>query len=121
MTEPIGRKSIKSTIQRLKAHLDYKRNQFTDYKDEILIRRTKIVEKDESVEKTRTLRELIRSVHAFRGDTFDLLVVYNIYVGVLESYLSELDETFDKILEEARKMAEQQIKEMPKERPEFYG
>lgn len=48
---------------------------------------------------------------AYSNDVFDLIRAYDMYAETLETYLTELDETFDKILEEAKKMAEQQIKE----------
>jgi hypothetical protein len=58
---------------------------------------------------------------AVRDDVDGFTSTLALYIAALESYLSELDKTFDKLFEDAKKMAEKQIKEMPKKTlPKFY-
>ncbi len=57
----------------------------------------------------------------YSNSVSDLIRTLSLYIEALESYISELDETFDNLLEEARKVAEQQMQEMPKDKPPFYG
>lgn len=127
MTEPIGRKSIRETIGKLKVNLVCELTTFLEYDRQkyklALDFARKVIEKmvDTEDKKGRMLLEALTDISEYDSEIVDLMRAYNLYVEPLESYLSELDETFDKILEEARKMAEEQIKKRPKERPEFYG
>ena len=66
-------------------------------------------------------RIVASQVYNFTSDAMDLVQADIVYIQSLESYLSELDETFDELLERAKKEAEKKIKEMPKEKPDFYG
>jgi len=115
MSEPIGRKSIRKTLEKLKTHSTTKATFFLEHQskpfENILSRRLK---------DTKDLAFFLTTLD-IHNSAVDLIRLLMVYIEALESYLSELDETFDKLLEGARKEAEKQLKEMPKERPDIYG
>lgn len=117
LSEPIGRKSIKEALKSLKVLVDLKRGIFLDSHQHFRKLMTKFFE----IAKDDPMKLVTLQAHTYASDSMDLVQTEWAYIASLESYLSELDETFDKILEAAKKEAEKQIKEMPKEKPPFYG
>lgn len=65
--------------------------------------------------------DFISTVLDYSNSASDLIRALLLYIEALESYISELDETFDNLLEDAKKAAEQQMQEMPRDKPPFYG
>jgi len=56
----------------------------------------------------------------YSNDVFNLIRAYDVYVGTLETYLAELDETIDKTLEQGKKEAEKRIEQAPRPEQAFY-
>lgn len=116
MTEPIGRKSIKEALKELKVLADCKLKLYKMrakwFLEDLAGWRDNLRDQEDRLQALKVL--------GYCDDANDVIQVFEIYVKTLESYLSELDETFDKIFEEAKKMAEEQVKRMPEDRPDFY-
>ena len=117
MSEPIGRRSIKEALKSLKVLVDLKRDIFLDSHQHF----RKLMVKFFEIAKDESIKLVALQAHTYASDSMDLVQMEWAYITSLESYLTELDKTFDKILEAARKEAEKKIKEMPKEKPPFYG
>jgi hypothetical protein len=124
MSEPLGRKTARKTIRDMRAQLTYEKifEQNEEKKLEIFYNAAeKALSKMKPEYEGLTMQQLLMQIGNYRIYIFRLLKFYDLYCGTLESYITELDDTFDKLLSEAQKMAEEQIKQMPKEKPGFYG
>ena len=127
LSEPIGRKSIRRVIRDLKANLVFEANIFLQYEQEkyksaINLAQTVAGKMENTKDKKGSiLRHALIQIGDYNGRVFGMIRAYGLYVNALESYLSELDATFDELLERARKEAEKKINERPKERPDIYG
>lgn len=67
-------------------------------------------------EKSPSLAGIISDVYDHIYENIDFIPAILLYIRTLGSYLSELDETFDEIIEAANKRAGEEINKMPKER-----
>ncbi|MEM2384399.1 MAG: hypothetical protein QXL45_02980 [Candidatus Bathyarchaeia archaeon] len=121
MSEPIGRKTVKKTLENLKAYVNLKSNLFK-VEEECFIKMLEEIKRDFD-EKDKSKRELdfINIVLDYSNSASDLIRALQLYVEALETYVSELDETFDSLLVDARKMSEQAAREMPRDKLPFYG
>ena len=115
MDEPIGRKSIKRTLEKLKAFILYKSKAY-EIDNKSFERHSVKFETHVNEIHDATGLEYLTNMWRYRLSTGEFIYALSIYIDALESYLSELDETFDQALEKAKRMAEEQIKELPRER-----
>jgi len=114
----VGRKAIRETIRNLKATVilvvdSHKKSWVLDTK--LMSRLFDLKNQDINV-----INGLVQIITNRSGR--DILLLSNIvnYVQALELYLSELDETFDKLLQEAKKEAEEEAKKTPQIPEDLY-
>jgi len=119
--EPIGRKSIKKTLESLKAYVSLKSDLFR-VEEKCLYKMIEDLKREmDSEDKDRREIDFLSVILDYSNSVSDLIRALLLYIEALESYISELDETFDSLLEDARKAAEQQMREIPRDKPSFYG
>ena len=119
MAEPIGRKAIRKTLENLKTYVSLK-SDLSKIEEKCFYRVLDDFRKNIDIKEKRYI-DFLSTVIDYNISVSDLIRTLSLYIQTLESYISELDETFDNLLEDARKMAEQQMQEMPKDKPAFYG
>jgi len=119
MAEPIGRKSVRKTLENLKAYASLKLD-LSKIEEKCFYRILDEFRRDIDINDKKEI-DFLSAVLDYNNSVSDVIRTLSIYIDALESYISELDETFDNLLEDARKMAEQQMQEMPKGKPPFYG
>ncbi len=119
MAEPIGRKSVRKTLENLKTYVSLK-SDLSKMEEKLFYKVLDDFRKNIDLKDKRHI-DFLSVVIDYSNSISDLTRTLALYIEALESYISELDETFDNLLEDARKMAEQQIQEMPKDKPPFYG
>lgn len=121
ISEPIGRKTVKKTLESLRAYVSLKSSLFKAEEKSFLKMLEEIKrEIDEGGGDRRDL-DFINIVLDYSNNVSDLIRALQLYIEALEAYVSELDETFDSLLEDARKISEQAMREMPRDKPPFYG
>ncbi|MEM2111653.1 MAG: hypothetical protein QXX08_07225 [Candidatus Bathyarchaeia archaeon] len=119
MEEPIGRKSVRKTLENLKTYVSLK-SDLSKLEEKFFYKVLDDFRKNIDINDRKHI-DFLSVVIDYTNSVSDLIRTLSLYIEALESYISELDETFDNLLEDARKMAEQQIQEMPKDKPPFYG
>jgi len=119
LAEPIGRKSIRKTLENLKTYVSLKSDLFK-LEEKCFYKILDEFRKDIDIKDKKDI-DFLSTVLDYSNYVSDLVKTLSLYIEALESYISELDETFDNLLEDAKKMAEQQMQEMPKDKPPFYG
>ena len=121
LAEPIGRKSIKKTLESLKAYVNLKSDLFK-VEEKCFYKMLEELKKEmDSKNKSKTDIDFLSTVLDYSNSVNDLIGVLLLYIEALESYISELDETFDSLLEDAKKAAEQHMREIPRDKLPFYG
>ncbi len=121
MAEPIGRKSIKKTLESLKAYVNLKSDLFK-IEEKCFYKMLEDIKKNiDAEEGNRREIDFLSTVLDYSNSVSDLIRTLLLYVEALESYISELDETFDNLLEDAKKISQMQIQEIPRDKPSFYG
>lgn len=121
MAEPIGRKSIKKTLESLKAYVNLKSDLFKVEEKCFYEMLEEIKREIDSEEKSESEINFLSTVIDYSNSVSDLIRTLLLYIEALEAYISELDETFDSLLEDAKRAAEQQMQEIPRDKPPFYG
>ncbi|MEM2321288.1 MAG: hypothetical protein QXS79_05345 [Candidatus Bathyarchaeia archaeon] len=121
LSEPIGRKTVKKTLENLKAYVSLKSNLFKT-EEKCFLKMLEEVKRDiDETDRSKKDLDFISIVLDYSNSAGDLIRALQLYIEALETYVSELDETFDSLLEDARKMSEQAAREMPRDKPSFYG
>lgn len=121
LSEPIGRKTVKKTLESLKAYVNLKSNLFKAEEKSFLKMLEEIKRDIDETDKSKKDFDFINIVLDYSNSASDLIRALQLYVEALEAYVSELDETFDSLLEDAKKMSEQAVREMPRDKLPFYG
>ncbi|MEM1673723.1 MAG: hypothetical protein QXJ19_03425 [Candidatus Bathyarchaeia archaeon] len=121
MSEPIGRKTVKKTLESLKAYVNLKSNLFKAEEKSFLKMLEEIKRDIDETDKSKKDFDFISVVLDYSNSASDLIRALQLYVEALEAYVSELDETFDSLLEDAKKMSEQAVREIPRDKLPFYG
>jgi len=109
----LGRKSIQKTLKNLK------RNVVMDVSSWIKLTEINI----EFISKPKTKEEdarLDNTIYQYTDAGLKMLRSFSDYVDALENYVSELDQTFDALLQEARKEAKEEAEKQPKVPKNFY-
>lgn len=119
--EPIGRKSIRKTLESLKAYVSLKSDLFKIEERCFLEMLEDLKRKMDSEDNERRDVDFLSAILDYSNSVSDLIRALLLYIEALESYISELDETFDSLLGDARRAAEQQMQEIPRDKPSFYG
>jgi len=119
LAEPIGRRSIRKTLENLKAYINLK-SDLLRIEEKCFYEMLENFRKDLDT-KGRIEIDFLSVVLDYSNSMNDFIRALLLYVEALESYISELDETFDSLLEDAKRVAEQQIREFPRNKPSFYG
>jgi len=121
LAEPIGRKSIKKTLESLKAYVNLKSDLFK-VEEKCFYKMLEDLKREiDAEDRNRRDIDFLSTVLDYSNIVSDFIRALLLYIEALESYISELDETFDSLLEDARKAAEQQIQENNRNKPSFYG
>ncbi|MEM2027301.1 MAG: hypothetical protein QW341_01230 [Candidatus Bathyarchaeia archaeon] len=121
MAEPIGRRSIRKTLESLKTYVNLKSDLFK-VEEKCFYKMLEEIKKEmDEEDKSRKEVDFISTVLDYSNSVSDLIRALLLYIEALESYISELDETFDSLLEDAKKTAEQQMQEIKRDKPPFYG
>lgn len=121
LSEPIGRKTVKRTLENLRAYVNLKSNLFKA-EEKCFLKMLEEIKKDyDETDKSKRDLDFISVVLDYSNSASDLIRALQLYIEALETYVSELDETFDSLLEDARKMSEQAVREMPRDKLPFYG
>jgi len=121
LSEPIGRKTVKKTLESLKAYVNLKSNLFKAEEKSFLKMLEEIKRDIDETDKSKKDFDFISVVLDYSNSASDLIRALQLYVEALEAYVSELDETFDSLLEDAKKMSEQAVREIPRDKLPFYG
>jgi len=121
LAEPIGRKSIKKTLESLKAYVNLKSDLFKVEEKCFYEMLEEIKREIDAEDKDKRAVDFLSTVLDYSNSVSDLIRTLLLYIEALESYISELDETFDNLLEDAKRAAEQQMQEIPRDKPPFYG
>jgi|GEM_PF-802232 len=119
LAEPIGRKSIRKTLENLKAYINLK-SDLLKIEEKCFYEMLDNIRKDINIKDKKEI-DFLSAVLDYSNSVSDFIRALLLYVEALESYISELDETFDSLLEDAKKSAEQQMQEIPRDKPSFYG
>lgn len=121
LAEPIGRKSIRKTLESLKTYVNLKSDLFR-VEEKCFFKMLEEVRREiEEEDKSKKEIDFISTVLDYSNSVSDLIRALLLYIEALEAYISELDETFDSLLEDAKKTAEQQMCEIQRDKPAFYG
>lgn len=121
LSEPIGRKTVKKTLENLRAYVNLKSNLFKA-EEKCFLKMLEEIKKDfDRTDKSKEDLDFISVVLDYSNSASDLIRALQLYIEALETYVSELDETFDSLLEDARKMSEQSLREIPRDKLPFYG
>lgn len=121
LSEPIGRKTVKRTLENLKAYVSLKSNLFKAEEKYFLKMLEEIKRDIDESERSKKDLDFINVVLDYSSSASDLIRALQLYIEALETYVSELDETFDSLLEDARKISEQAAREASRDKPSFYG
>jgi len=121
LTETIGRRTVKKTLESLKAYVNLKSDLFKIEEKCFYKMLEEIKEDIDATDKDRREVDFISAVLDYSNSVNDLIKALQLYIEALEAYISELDETFDNLLEDAKKIAEQQMQENTRDKPPFYG
>lgn len=121
LSEPIGRKTVKRTLENLKAYVNLKSNLFKAEEKYFLKMLEEIKRDIDESERSKKDLDFINVVLDYSSSASDLIRALQLYIEALETYVSELDETFDSLLEDARKISEQAAREASRDKPSFYG
>jgi hypothetical protein len=110
MSQPLGRSAMRKTIKKLKQNAELHQRIFCNTAE-----RTTIIAEyiQKEVKNSAWASRLYGAVSDLNGHMRSQIL----YICALEDYLSELDETFDKLFEEAKKKAEEEAKEITKRKP----
>ncbi|MEM1515215.1 MAG: hypothetical protein QXT26_04705 [Thermoproteota archaeon] len=121
LSEPIGRKTVKKTLENLRAYVNLKSSLFKA-EEKCFLKFLDEIKKDiDETDKSKKELDFISIVLDYTNSASDLIKALQLYVEALETYVSELDETFDSLLEDAKKLSEQTAREIPRDKPPFYG
>ena len=108
----IGRKAIRETLTNLKGScilvLEHW-NASSKFRVEILSKLSEFKKRGASIH-----RELVKVISESTTEASMVLMTFGNYVQALESYVSELDETFDKLLKNAEEKAKKEAEKQPK-------
>lgn len=121
MAEPIGRKTVKKTLESLKAYISLKSDLFRVEERCFYGILEEVKREIDAKDRNKRDVDFLSAVLNYANVVNDLVRSMQLYIEALETYISELDETFDNLLEDAKKMAEQRIQETPRDKPPFYG
>lgn len=105
---------MRRAIEALKVHTGRELASF-NYVHESMVARVREIEQSLVIDSSEVSSFLFSDVTLYLKEVEGLMQTLSLYIDSLESYLSELDETFDQILRKANRITEKQIKEAPKE------
>lgn len=121
LSEPIGRKTVKKTLENLRAYVNLKSNLFKA-EEKCFLKMLEEIKKDmDETDRSKKELDFISVVLDYSNSASDLIRALQLYIEALETYVSELDETFDSLFEDARKVSEQTLREVSRDKPPFYG
>lgn len=121
MAEPIGRRTVKKTLESLKAYVNLKSDLFKVEERCFYGMLEEIKKEIDSRDENKKNVDFLSAVLNYVSVADDLIKSMQLYIEALEAYISELDETFDNLLEDARKISEQRAQENPRDKLPFYG
>lgn len=121
MAEPIGRRTVKKTLESLKAYVNLKSDLFK-IEERCFYGMLEDIKKEiDAKDRNKKSLDFLSAVLNYVNIADDLIRSMQLYIEALETYISELDETFDNLLEDAKKISEQRIQETPRDKLPFYG
>lgn len=120
LSDPLGRRLIRKSLEVLKINTCRELTHFNRF-HEWVQNRTGEIEESLVIGNPEVSDFLSSQVVSYLREVKDLINSFSLYIDSLESYLSELDESFSSVLEKANNTTEQRIRESPKDISPFYS